>query len=443
VTATRPPHVLTITCHDLGRYLGCYGVASVQTPHLDALAAAGVRFTGAFCTSPGCSPSRAALATGRYPHSNGVLGLAHHPFDWDLAPGEHHVAALLGARGYQTHLFGLQHVAMDVTRLGFDRVYGRGTGRDVAAQVAAFLGGPLPDEPLYVEVNLEEPHRPFDQGGVAPDAARGVSVPPYLPDNAPTREDLSGLQGAIRAADEAVGRIIAALDGAGLADTTLVTFTTDHGIAMPRAKCTLYDTGIETALLLRWPGVMAGAGRVISDMVSNVDFLPTLLAAVGAPAPANLQGRSYLPLLRGDAYTPRDAVYAEKTYHSYYDPMRAIRTARHKFIRNFATTFAVEVPGDVQQGGAFRSEVARYVGSTHPDVELYDLRADPWETHNLAGRPEAAATERDLGARLWAWMAETGDPLLLGPVPSPAYRRAIGTFTAETRRAQRTGREDE
>jgi hypothetical protein len=332
---------------------------------------------------------------------------------------------------------------MDVTRLGFDRVYGRGTGRDVAAQVAAFLGGPLPDEPLYVEVNLEEPHRPFDQGGVAPDAARGVSVPPYLPDNAPTREDLSGLQGAIRAADEAVGRIIAALDGARLADTTLVTFTTDHGIAMPRAKCTLYDTGIETALLLRWPGVMAGAGRVISDMVSNVDFLPTLLATVGAPAPANLQGRSYLPLLRGDAYTPRDAVYAEKTYHSYYDPMRAIRTARHKFIRNFATTFAVEVPGDVQQGGAFRSEVARYVGSTHPDVELYDLRADPWETHNLAGRPEAAATERDLGARLWAWMAATGDPLLLGPVPSPAYRRAMRTFTAETRRAQRTGREDE
>ena len=425
MTVAGPPHVLLITCHDLGRHLGCYGVDSVQTPNLDALATEGVRFARAYCTSPGCSPSRAALATGRYPHSNGVLGLAHHPFDWGLAPGERHVAALLRERGYETHLFGLQHVTVGPPeQLGFDRAYGRGTGRDVAGQVEAFLDGIAPARPLYLEVNLEEPHRPFDQGGVAPDTARGVRVPPYLPDTPATREDVAGLQGAIREADAAVGRILAALERSGLANATLVTFTTDHGLALPRAKCTLYDPGIETALLLRWPGLGRGAGGVVDGMVSNVDFLPTLLEALGVPPPENLQGRSYLPLLRAGG-AGREAIYAEKTYHSYYDPMRAIRTARHKLIRNFETAFAVEVPGDVQQGGAFRSDVARYVATTHPEVELYDLEADPLEERNLAGQPAAAALEHELDARLWAWMAETSDPLLAGPVSSPSYRRAL------------------
>ena len=428
MTVAGPPHVLLITCHDLGRHLGCYGVDSVQTPNLDALAASGVRFTRAFCTSPGCSPSRATLATGRYPHSNGVMGLAHEPFGWGLAPGERHVAALLHERGYETHLFGLQHVTVGPSeQLGFDRVYGRGTGRDVAGQVAAFLDGNAPARPLYLEVNLEEPHRPFDQGGVAPDTARGLRVPPYLPDTPATREDVAGLQGAIREADAAVGRILAALERAGLAGATLVTFTTDHGLALPRAKGTLYDPGIETALLLRWPGIGPAAGRgsaVVDGLVSHVDFLPTLLEALGMPPPGNLQGRSYLPLLRGGG-AGRDAIYAEKTYHSYYDPMRAVRTARHKLIRNFETAFAVEVPGDVQQGGAFRSDVARYVATTHPALELYDLETDPLEERNLAGQPATAALQRELDARLWAWMAETGDPLLAGPVASPSYRRAL------------------
>ncbi len=424
MTVAGPPHVLLITCHDLGRHLGCYGVDSVQTPNLDALAAAGVRFTRAFCTSPGCSPSRATLASGRYPHSNGVMGLAHEPFGWSLAPGERHVAALLRDRGYETHLFGFQHVTVGPSeQLGFDRVYGRGTGRDVAGQVGAFLDGITPARPLYLEVNLEEPHRPFDQGGVAPDTASGLRVPPYLPDTPATREDVAGLQGAIREADAAVGRILAALEQAGLAGATLVTFTTDHGLALPRAKGTLYDPGIETALLLRWPGLGQGIG-VTDGLVSNVDFLPTLLEALDVPRPGNLQGRSYLPLLRGGR-AGRDAIYAEKTYHSYYDPMRAVRTARHKLIRNFETAFAVEVPGDVQQGGAFRSDVARYVATTHPEVELYDLEADPLEERNLAGQPATAVLERELDEQLWAWMAETGDPLLSGPVASPAYRSAL------------------
>ena len=172
-----PPHVLLITCHDLGRHLGCYGVDSVQTPNLDALAAAGVRFTRAFCTSPGCSPSRATLATGRYPHSNGVMGLAHEPFGWGLAPGERHVAALLRERGYETHLFGLQHVTVGPSeQLGFDQVYGRGTGRDVAGQVAAFLDGIAPWSPATSSRAAEVSDR---YGGTRTPRAVSGATPPW------------------------------------------------------------------------------------------------------------------------------------------------------------------------------------------------------------------------------------------------------------------------
>ena len=421
------PHVVQITCHDLGRHLGSYGVPTVRTPNLDGLAAAGIRFERAFCTSPGCSPSRSALATGRYPHANGVMGLTHEAFGWDLHAGERHVAALLGEHGYDTHLFGLQHVTPRTDRLGFHHVHRRGLGEVVVMDVETALGTVHGDNPFYFEINLEEPHRPFDQGGVRPDASDGVTVPPYLPDTEAAREEFAAMQGAIHEADRTIGRILAALDAAGHGPHTLVLFTTDHGVAMPRAKATLYDPGIGVAMIVRWPAGGLAGGQTVSPLVSNVDVLPTLLEAAGAPRPDNLHGRSFLPLLRGDGYAPRDAVFAEKTYHSYYDPMRAIRTDRHKYIRNFETTFLVEGAGDIQLGPLYRTELQRYVSTTHPEVELYDLDADPLEQRNLAGQPEVAEVERELDVRLWRWMEETDDPLLHGPVSSPAYRRAISS----------------
>jgi arylsulfatase A-like enzyme len=421
------PNIIQVTCHDLGRFLGCYGIETVRTPNLDLLAASGVRFERAFCTAPQCSPSRAALATGRFPHSNGVMGLTHGRFGWDLHPGEQTIAELLGGGGYETHLFGLQHVSPHAERLGFQHIHREGFAADVAGEVAAFLRNDIeePERPLYLEINLREPHRPYDQGGVEPDASAGVTIPAYLPDTPASREEFAALQGAIHVADDAVGVILAALNATGLAETTLFLFTTDHGVAMPRAKCTLYDPGIGVALMVRGPGAALSPGAVVDPLISNVDVLPTLLAAAGVSLPDNLQGRSFLPLLQGKGYEPRAEIFAEKTYHSYYDPMRGIRTERHKYIRNFSSAFLVEVPGDVQRGPIYRTELQRYVSATHPAVELYDLSADPFEQHNLAGDPEAAPVERELDDRLWRWMEETGDPLLKGPVASPAYRQSM------------------
>ncbi len=250
-------------------------------------------------------------------------------------------------------------------------------------------------------------------------------IPGYLPAGREAAEEMTALEGAITRMDARAGRVLAALEKSGRADRALVVFTTDHGLAMPRAKCTLYDPGLEVALILRWPEGGIGNGVVSSELVSNVDVLPPLLEAAGGNAPAGIQGHSFLPLLRGDAYEPRESIFAEKTFHSYYDPMRCVRSKRHKYIRNFETGFAVEVPADIQQGPIFRANPSLYSTDRPNVVELYDLEADPLEEHNLAGSPNVRSLEEELSAELWKWMQATDDPLLNGPIASPRYRQAM------------------
>lgn len=416
--------VVLMTTHDIGRRLHCYGHGSVVSPHVDSLAAEGARFAMAFCTAPQCSPSRATLATGRYPHNNGVMGLAHAGFDWELDAAVPHVASVLGASGFESHLFGGQHVSLHPERLGFMRHHPEKNGEAIAGAVEEVVGA-AGDRRIYLEINFEETHRPYPH--VTQERHEGLDLPPYLPDGPAAFEEMTALEEGIRLMDVAAGRVLDVLRAAGRADNAFIVFTTDHGMAMPRAKCTLYDPGIEVCLLMRWSDGGVRGGAVLPQMVSNIDVMPTILDAAGVAAPSGVQGRSVLPLLRGEAFQERDAVFVEKTFHSYYDPMRGIRTRRHKLIRNFETAFLVEVPGDIQAGAIFRADPTLYSRDRPAIVELYDLEADPLETRNLAGTRQVAEIEKKLGAALWRWMRETEDPLLKGPVPSPRYRAAMTT----------------
>jgi arylsulfatase A-like enzyme len=420
------PNILFFTCHDLGRHLGCYGHATVRSPALDALAGAGVRCAQAFCTAPQCSPSRASLHTGYYPHAAGVLGLAHAPFGWQLTPTTLHLAHRLNAAGYATALIGMQHLIArgQAAELGYRQVWPVAPALEEAARAAACLRELAGAQPFYLEVGFEEPHRPYDFGGAVPDDENGVEVPPYLPAVPAAREDLAAFQGAVRVMDTAVGRILAELDALGLAQTTWVIFTADHGIAMPRAKGTLYDPGIEIALLLRWPGRGLAGGTVVTPLLSNVDVVPTLLEGLDLPLPDTLHGRSFWPLLRGAAYAPRTEIFAEKTFHTYYEPMRAIRTATHKRIVNFEVSTAVDVPADVRSSPVYPLLLEDFDRAREP-VELYDLTTDPGERTNLAGHADLAEIEVDLRQRLLAWMRDTADLLLEGPVASPYYYEVL------------------
>ncbi|ADB62238.1 sulfatase [Haloterrigena turkmenica DSM 5511] len=452
-----PPHIVLIHCHDLGKYVGCCG-AGVETPRIDGLAAAGVRFDRHFVTAPQCSPSRSSLMTGRHPHQNGMLGLAHG--NWEVGPHERFLPELLGEAGYETHRFGLQHVTEYPERLGYDlthneesltsetptSVHEGARARTVAADVAGWLEAGDRDDPFFASVGFFELHRIAVDGGFSFDGERYDAPDPnavepleFLPDRPGIRSDIAGMNGMVRAIDDGVGTIVDALENEGLAEDTLLLFTTEHGLAMPRAKGTCFDAGIEAALLMAQPGTLA-SGRVVDDLVSNVDVFATLLDIGDAPVPGvdtdgdDIAGQSFAPQLFDggngggtngaagkDAYKPRDRVFSGMTWHDRYNPIRAIRTDRWKYIRNFWHLPAVYMTTDVFCSAAGREVHEDYYGVQRPYEELYDLEADPLERENLAAGddPDDPATETvrdELRTDLLEWMDATGDPLLEGPV---------------------------
>lgn len=421
-------NLLVIDCHDLGQHLGCYGWSSVASDNLDMLAQDGIRFENSYSTAPQCSPSRATLYTGRYAHSNGMFGLAHHPFSWRMHNNEVYLARYLQDAGYETAHCGIQHVT-DYTddaikALGFEHILSAYLAPEVAASAVRFLEQ-THEHPFFLNIGFFEPHRDTNGGFkvAQPDNSRGVNLPPYIPDTAEARQEFSELQGMIKQMDAAVGFIIDALKRLDLLDDTWLIFTTDHGLAMPRAKCTMYDPGIETALIMHAPSLGLIGGRVLSYFVSHVDLVPTVLEGLGLAIPGTLQGESYWQLLQGEKRPVRDVVYAGKTFHTDYEPQRMIRTERYKLIWN-AEVDIINVPADIMHSPIY-PQMIDTLTTERPPLELYDLQHDPQETNNLAGQAAYSRIETDLRARLFQWMRDTDDPILNGPIASPYYARAL------------------
>ena len=274
--------------------------------------------------------------------------------------------------------------------------------------------------PFYARVGFSEVHRPYER--YSADDPESVTVPPYLCDTPGARRDVAMFHGSIRFMDQHIGNILDALGRSGLSKSTIVVFTTDHGIALPRAKATLYDPGLRTALIVRWPEGVAG-GRTVRELVSNIDLLPSLSDAVKIPTPTGVQGRSFWSLLCGGAYTPNQEIYAEKNT-SVSDIKRCIRTDRFKYIRNYDKGPLLGLPTDIEA-----SLTRRDMGDDHlaprPPVEFYDLEKDPLEMDNLAGRPGTRALENDLASRLDRFLVETDDPVLHGPILRPPEEAEI------------------
>ncbi len=424
------PNIISITCHDLGRHVGCYGVSTVQTPNLDRMATAGVRFTNSFCPSPGCSPSRASLYTGRYPHNNGVLGLTHDYFAWDLSAGEKHLVHYLNEAGYRSILVGGQHESRHPGRLGFtDGVEDKWLPcEQVADHAINWLNeNKSARNPLYMQVGFFEPHRRFDFGGVGPDSEKGVTVPPFLVDDVSAQEEFAEYQGAIKKVDQQIGRLLDWIEGSSLRENTLILFTTDHGMPFPRAKCTLYDPGIEVAHIIKWSGKPWSDGRTVSQLISNIDQVPTILDLLECPIPENIQGKSWMPLLEERSYKARDAIFAEKTYHDYCDPIRCIRTERYKLIVNFSAAPSFSNPSQEYRARSITVVPEDPAYDYHGPVELYDLEQDPGEQVNLAEDLAQVRVRDELLKKLHQWMQETKDPLL-EKIPLPPMHQIALCF---------------
>jgi len=413
------PDIVFLHCHDLGRHLALYGEAGPRAPALERLAEEGVLFEGLYSTSTLCSPSRGSIQTGLYPHQIGLFGLCNRA-GWDLTPGIRCIPHYLEEAGYRTTLLGLQHETTDWHNLGYgERVplpARHPAPAHLVAQQTADLIADLPPrdqrEPVYLNIGIFEPHRHDYWDEYAAGDPSAVRVPGFLPDTPAVRQDLARYEGLIGAMDDAVGMVLTALDKAGMTRDTLVLFTTDHGIAFPRAKTTVYDAGIGVTGMARWPAAIRG-GRRTDTLLSHVDWLPTLLDSVGIRIPRRVAGRSFWPLLAEERRVARSFIFGEGTYQSAYSPSRCVRSQGYKLIRNYHSqpTRYRSSAEDRFNGILGVEDYASETWLKRPLWELYDLQADPYERDNRIDDPGLAMTRRQLEEELTTWLVRTHDPV--------------------------------
>lgn len=404
-------NIVYLHTHDTGRGIQPYD-PGIKTPNLMRLAQEGVLFRNAYCVGPTCSPSRSGLLTGQYPHQNGMFGLAHRGFS--LNDYGKHLANFLKGYGYETVLFGMQHEAADANTIGYDRVFAEerksGADRELwdirnARKAKEFLEE-YHDKPFFLSYGMEATHKPYP--GIAADINPDyIKVPSCLPDTEETREDYAGFLTSAEQADQILGQLIDVLKESGQYENTILLYTTDHGIALPHMKCTLYDTGIGVAMILSAPGYRKGT--VVDALVSQIDWYPTLCQLLEIPYPEWLEGASFKPLLDGEREEVRAAVYAEINYHAARNPQRMVRTKQFKYIRQYYTTYA---PCNIDSGEAKEFLIAHGLLDWKTEKEqLYDLYMDPAERKNLAENPEYREKLEEMRALLQAHMEKTADKM--------------------------------
>ena len=412
------PNIVWIVGEDLGPELGCYGDTNALTPNVDRLAREGVRFTRAFTHAPVCAPSRSGLITGQYPTTTG----AHHMRSELLAP----------PRTFTSHLREAGYTVAWPGKTDFNFK----VPKDAFTTTSNWLRQP-PREPFFAYLNFTVSHESQIRAnarqtrsnlarlrpGEFRDPARMV-LPPYHPDTPETRRDLANYYNLATAVDYSAGDVLAWLDRTGLASNTVVFFFGDHGRGLPRSKRWLYDSGLRVPLIVRWPGQVPPGG-VRGDLVSFVDFAPTVLALAGAKVPTNYPGRIFL----GPGTAPeRKYVFAARDrMDEAPDRIRAVRSRDFKYIRNFRPELpyaqridfmelmpTMRVWRQMNYDGKLNATQRLFFRTTKPAEELYDVNADPHEIRNLAGQSRHAAVLKEMRAALEQWMADTGD---LGAVP--------------------------
>ena len=422
------PNIVYLHTHDTGRSVEPYGYG-FRTPAIQRLAGEGVLFRHAFSTCAICSPSRASLLTGQYPHACGMFGLAHRGM-FVLDDYGKHIIHTLKKAGYLSVSCGLQHIGRDTDAIGFDHVLGEtgGSGANVSAVVPraqAFLNK-QPEQPFFLDVGFRENHKVSGGGyDVEPDEIddRYCQPPPGMPDTVDNRREMAAYKASLAAVDRGIGELIKTLESNDLLENTLIILTTDHGLAVPGHKWYLTDRGTGVMLIMRGPGPFSG-GRIVDTQVSQVDLFPTLCDYLGIEQPGWLQGVSMMPCLNGESENVREEVFSEMTYHNCYIPMRSVRTEKWKYIRRFDRNS----PGALSDDGPGRDYWLENGWPAHLDEEeqLYDLIGDPGEVNNLASSPDHQPVIEDLRNRLRRFQEDTGDAVLHGPVFPPSMEGITG-----------------
>jgi len=430
-SARSRPNILFAIADDWSYpHASIYGDKVVKTPVFDRVAREGALFINAYVAAPSCTPSRAAILTGQFPHRLEEGGNLH-----GFLPKKFQVYTdILEEAGY--------YVGYARKGWGPGRVEGSGRTRNPAGpQFRSFeeFHKSIPaDKPFCFWFGSQDPHRPYekDSGLKSGKRIEDVVVPPYLPDTPEIRSDMLDYYFEVERFDRELGEILNLLEKSGQLDNTIVVVTGDNGMPFPRAKANVYDAGARVPLAIRWSAKVKG-GKRIADFVSFTDFAPTFLEAAGLkPLPA-MNGKSLVGLLEGKKQSGRDRAFIERERHanvrkgdlSY--PIRAIRTGEFLYIRNLRPDrwpagdpemyFSVGPFGDSDSSPSKDllldrrndPEIAKYFRlafDKRPAEELYDLKKDPGQINNVADQAEYARDRQKLRSMLDQWMKETGDP---------------------------------
>ncbi|MCD5002375.1 sulfatase [Enterococcus saccharolyticus] len=425
-------NIIYIHTHDTGRVISPYGY-KVNTPNYQEFFEDSLLFQQAYSVAPTCSPSRAALLTGVYPHQNGMLGLAQRGFklDYDL-----HLAKLLLNNGYHTALCGVQHEIgyytsheMAIGTLGYEedlttdhKKYKEEEliiwDKKNAENLSEWLKNYASDKPFFVSYGMHATHRKFPNE-IHPNESTAYSQPPInLPNNEITREDYAKYKTSLRTADNNVGLIISTLKEQGMYENSIIIVTTDHGLAYPFAKCTLNDSGIGVLMAMRVPE-SKNKGNSYDGLISHIDVVPTLCDLIGIDKPDYLQGQSFSKIFKGENYTGNDAIFGEINFHTSYEPVRAVRTKRYKYIKFFDKDYLKINQSNIDNSPIkdFYAQIEHSVSELEKEEEyLFDLDYDVFEKNNVAYEPKYKRELNEMRERLTNFMIRTNDPLLDGPI---------------------------
>jgi N-sulfoglucosamine sulfohydrolase len=468
-------NVVLIVTDDQSPDAGCYGNPVLKTPHLDALAADGTRFTDAFCTTASCSASRSVILTGLHNHANGQYGHQHNYHKFSSYANIASLPVYLSNAGYRTGLCGKYHVAPESVYRFEQKIPGNSRSPVAMADNCAKFIGEKGDQPFFLYFCTSDPHRgggtadelpnkPNRFGNPPPGKSypgiteviydpKDVIVPGFLPDTPTCRAEIAQYYQSISRIDQGLGRLIQILKDADQWDDTLVIYISDHGIAMPGAKTTVYEGGMRSPCIARNP-YNERRGVVTNAMISWVDLTPTILDFAGildestgtvkediiaridrpergaqttnATQRGHFHGRSFLAVLDQPEVDGWDQVCASHTFHEIqmYYPMRVVRERRYKLIWNIAYPLPFPFASDLwaaptwqaqYQQGFYAPYGAQTVGSyiQRPEFELFDIQADPHEGNNLALDPRHAELLAEMKQKLQQFQRATNDPWIL------------------------------
>jgi len=410
----KPNFVFIIADDCTHRDLGCYG-GQAKTPNIDKLAEQGMRFAKCFQAAPMCSPTRHNIYTGLYPVKSGAY--PNHTFAKD---GTQSIVHYLKPHGYRVALSGKTHIA---PRNIFEFEYSGKKNPDLDEVDKLFADCKESSTPFCLFACSNEPHSPWDKGDPSVYPEDKIKLPPYFVDTQQTRKDMSRYLAEITYFDWQVGEILKRLENHGLSDNTMVVVVSEQGSGLPFAKWTCYDIGLQSGCVIRWPGKVKPS-QVSNAMIEYVDMVPTFLDAAGIERPDVLDGKSFVPVLRGETEKHKDFVFGIMTTRGIINGsdtygIRSVRGKRFKYIRNL--TPEIEFTNACTKSVLFKSwikkaktgdadaadKVKRY--SWRPAEELYDLSADEFEWKNLADDPAFAEVKTELKQKLSSWMAEQGD----------------------------------